>query len=94
MKDQGAYLLEIMYENGFPAYLAPVSYGKSLAMLPNAYDLVQKEIHPVSNTDAKKMVGSINAIRSEQGLGQLQSDDTLSTLAQIKAADMANGNYV
>lgn len=89
----GLYHIEINYDSGFPAYNGPIVYGDILPIFPNESDTVDKAI---KDTDAG-MVGTeslafINNIRTQAGKRALTLDDTLSTLALIKAKDMAAHN--
>lgn len=90
LKQSGLHLVEINYDNGFPAYNGPVTYGKILPVYPNAYDSVRKEVWKSdASTAAAESLSFVNDIRMKSGKSALSLDDTLNTLATIKSNDMA-----
>ena len=94
MTEVGTYLVEVNYDTGFPAYIVPVNNGDVLSVLPNAFDLVDREITTTAPVATQNILASINLIRSKQGLDPLVSDATLGALAVIKAQDMSDHGYV
>lgn len=95
LKRKGAYLVEVNYDNGFAAYNGPIVYGDFLPIYPNDYDNVQKKI---DNTDRSvvtiESLKFVNDLRSKTGKSALSLDDTLNSLATIKANDMAKYNNI
>lgn len=95
LNEPGQYLAEIMYANGFPAYNAPFAYASPVvALLPNEFDSVSKEIDASADDVVPNALRFINALRKKVGLGPLKSDSTLESLALYKASDMADNAYV
>jgi uncharacterized protein YkwD len=94
MRDPGVYLVEVNYDTGFAASITPITYGSTLAILPNAIDQVNRKIESSVNGVAEANRVSINGLRAQAGVGSLASDATLTRLAQAKAEDMATNNYV
>ena len=89
----GVYLVEVNYDNGFPAFNGPIVYGNVLPILPNESDMTPKQINEndknIVNAESLKFV---NSVRARSGKTALILDDNLNTLATIKANDMAKHN--
>lgn len=94
LTENGVYLVEVLYDTGFAAYLAPVQNGKVLSILPNVYDLASKEMTTNIPWETTQMLASINAARAKKNLPTLILDSELSRLALFKAKDMADNNYI
>ena len=95
LADVGQYLVEVMYSNGFPAFNGPVVHkGSVVALMPNEYDAVTKETDSNLSDVVPNALRFMNAIRKKAGKSPLSSDETLERLAQFKANDMADHNYV
>ncbi len=94
MNESGVYLVEVNFDNGFAAIIEPVVYGNVLAILPNEYDFVNRDIETNASTAVKQTFDSINQVRKQAGLDALQIDPNLSKIAQFKAQDMSDNNYV
>lgn len=94
MKEEGVYLVEVNYESGFAAIIEPVVYGNVLAILPNEYDFSNRELETSVTTAINQTLESINVIRKKAGLKEVAIDGTLAKLAQYKAKDMSDNNYV
>ena len=94
MRDPGVYLVEVNYDTGFAASITPVSYGKTLTILPNALDTTVRKIESSINGVAEVNRAALNTLRLDAGHGKLVSDAALTRLAQAKADDMASNNYV
>ena len=94
MRDPGVYLVEVNYDTGFAASITPISYGSTLAILPNALDTTERKIESSTNGVAETNRAAINTLRTRSGVGILASDATLNRLAQAKADDMTANNYV
>lgn len=93
--EPGQYLAEIMYATGFPAYNAPFAYATPVAaLLPNEFDSVSKDVDASSDDVVPNALRFINVLRKKVGLGPLQSDPVLESLALYKANDMADNAYV
>ena len=92
----GKYLLEVMYSNGFAAYNAPFTFGSPVvATLPNEYDGASKDVGTVdAATVSADALRFVNALRTKVGKTNLGTDADLTRLAQFKAEDMADHNYV
>ncbi len=82
--------MEVNYDTGFAAYNGPIVYGDFLPLLPNGYDGVTKEIHADSSNIALNSLTFVNTVRAKSGKSTISLDDTLNTLATLKANDMAN----
>jgi len=93
LKQKGLHLVEVNYDNGFAAYNGPVVYGYFLPVYPNDYDIIEKKIGneniPTIATESLKFV---NNLRARSGKSSLSIDETLNSLATIKANDMALHN--
>lgn len=94
LKEIGVYLIEVNYDNGFAAVIEPVSNGNVLPILPNAYDSTLRTIEANQSDGVSDMLDSINLIRKGVGLSPLELDETLTKVAEYKAKDMADRNYV
>jgi rare lipoprotein A (peptidoglycan hydrolase) len=94
LTDDGVYLVEVNYDTGFAAIIEPVLHGDVLAILPNEYDFSNRAIETDATRASNQVFDSINAVRKQAGLPALQLDPTLSRLAQIKAQDMSDNDYV
>jgi uncharacterized protein YkwD len=94
LRDPGVYLVEVNYDTGFAASITPVTYGSTLAILPNALDTIDRKIESSTNGLAEVNVSAVNTLRTRSGVEILTSDATLNRLAQAKADDMASNNYV
>ncbi len=94
LTEDGVYLVEVLYDTGFAAYLGPVMNGKVLPILPNVYDLASKDVSTDVASAQSDMLASINAIRKKRGLSPVALDANLNRLANFKAQDMADNNYV
>ncbi|MFZ4461236.1 MAG: CAP domain-containing protein [Patescibacteria group bacterium] len=94
LTENGVYLVEVLYDTGFAAYLAPIQNGKVLSILPNVYDLASKDMTTNIPWETTQMLASINAIRAKKNLPALVLDAELSRLALFKAKDMADNGYV
>lgn len=94
LRDPGVYLVEVNYDTGFAASITPVTFGSTLAILPNALDITNRKIESSTNGVAETNMSAINALRTGLGLAILSSDPTLNRLAQAKADDMTANNYV
>jgi uncharacterized protein YkwD len=94
MKEPGVYLVEVNYDTGFAASITPVTYGATLAILPNVLDTIDRKVESSAAGVAESNRAAINALRTRAGAWLLASDATLTRLAQAKADDMAAGNYV
>lgn len=89
----GLYHVEINYDIGFAAYNGTVTYGDILPMYPNESDTIDKNIKDTDTaTVGTESTAFINTIRARAGKSAVVLDDTLSTLALIKAKDMATHN--
>lgn len=62
--------------------------------MPNEYDAVTKETDSNLSDVVPNALRFMNAIRKKAGKSPLSSDETLERLAQFKANDMADHNYV
>lgn len=94
MKEEGVYLVEVNYDNGFAAIIEPVIHGNVLAILPNEYDFSNREIETSTIAAVNQTLASVNAVRKKAGLNPVEMDNTLSKVAQFKAKDMSDNNYV
>lgn len=94
MKEDGVYLFEVNFENGFAAIIEPVINGNVLAILPNEFDYANRTIESSIATAMDQTLDSINKVRKKAGLEAVKIDATLARLAQYKAQDMSDNNYV
>ncbi len=93
LKQNGVHMIEVNYSNGFAAYNGPLTKGEVLALLPSISDSTEKNI----DEDDSLIINQeslifINNLRTSLGKKSLVLDDTLNTLATIKAQDMATHN--
>jgi uncharacterized protein YkwD len=84
----------VNHDTGFAASITPITYGSTLAILPNALDSTDRKPESSTRGVAEANMSAINALRSGLGLAVLSSDPTLTRLAQAKADDMTANNYV
>jgi Lytic transglycolase/Cysteine-rich secretory protein family len=94
MKEEGAYLVEVNYTNGFPAIIEPIIFGNTLALLPNAYDLQEKTIESNMAYARIQILNDINMIRKEAWLNPVSFDANMQRISDTKADDMASNKYV
>ncbi len=91
----GVYLVELNYDTGFAAINVPIVIGDDiLPIAPNTVDRMRDEDTDSLDATRRASLSYLNALRAEQGLGNLRLSDTLNELAQIKAQDMADHGYV
>lgn len=94
MTDPGVYLVEVNYTNGFAVVIEPVTVGKTLAILPNEYDLQNKAIETNMSYARSQILKDINSIRSRAGLPLVSFDAKLQQIADAKSNDMVSNSYV
>jgi len=94
LKESGEYLVEMNYNTGFAAYNGPIIHGDFLPILPSSYDSATKGITGSLDAVRIQSLKFINTLRDTVGETPLSLDDTLNTLATIKANDMAEHNYL
>lgn len=88
------YLIEVNFDTGFAAIIEPVVHGNVLAILPNEYDFSNRTLETSVKTAISQTFASINEVRKKAGMTELSLDTTLAQIAQFKAQDMADNNYV
>lgn len=95
LREDGQYMVEVMYATGFPAFNGPVSHGAgAVPLLSNEYDAVTKDTDSDLSDVVPNALRFVNAVRKKVGKPALVSDPELQRLAQFKANDMADHNYV
>ena len=92
----GAYIVEIVDQYGLPVLNHPVYIGSAIPLIPDFFDLNQRDLYSGSlNLDDKQeeMLDLINESRNNHGLSSIVLSDELSDLALGHSKDMADNNF-
>lgn len=92
----GRYIVAIDNKLGEPIFSHPIYIGNSTPLIPDFFDLNERELFSgtlnLQNSQAE-LLNLINTARQNHGLASLALSPELNTLAQSHSDDMAQNNY-
>jgi len=93
---KGQYIVEIVDEHGMAVLNHPVYVGKTIPLIPDFFDLTQRDFFEgtMSFSAARsELLNYINSSRQDHGLSSVTTTTSLNSVAQSHAEDMANNDY-
>jgi uncharacterized protein YkwD len=93
-RDPWSYKLEFVQADGFAYVNIPLYQGTVWSVLPTITESEKTTLRKQFTVVEKNTLAAINKIRAWLGRNLLMIDDTLAELAQAKAENMANDDYV
>ena len=95
---EGTYIIEINGTDGAAILNTPVYQQNIVPLLPGFFDIhIRKQGNSSSLSQKQaieKMLSLINIDRNNHGASSVTIDNSLSSLAQFRANDMQNNNYI
>jgi uncharacterized protein YkwD len=94
----GTYIIEINGTDGAAILNTPVYEQNTIPLLPGFFDIHVRQQGNLSSLSQKqaieKMLSLINIDRNNHGAASVKIDNSLNSLAQLRANDMQNNNYI
>ncbi len=96
-KKSGSYIVEVNGVDGAAVINVPVYVMTGMPLIPDYQDLLSESPPPRQTLrlliDQRKMLASINAVRTEMGLSRVILNQNLNTIAQNHSNDMVQRNF-